>query len=143
MKNWITTSLAIFGILTLSQVVKAQDYNDIGRTKEQEFSILKFNGYKMEKIHSNDAGTEIYLAKRPDQKSQYNNVITIDKNTQTVVSVVWNFDQKNFGMIKSLLSDMNATDASGSQLENKKGLAQLTLDPDNHGLGMVVWKKKS
>ncbi len=143
MKNWITTLLTLIGILILNTESKAQDYNDIGRTKKEELSILKYNGFKVERIYSNIEGKEIYSAKRLNQNSQYENVITFDKKTGLVESVVWNFDAKNYEWIKSLLTDMKPTDSTNSQLENNKGYAQLTLDPINQGSSMIVWKKKS
>lgn len=141
MKTWISTIIIFFGIISLGTVCKAQDYIDLGRSKTEEFNILKFNGYKVSKIHSNDDNQEVYMAKRATQ-SQYDNIITIDKATQTVVGVIWNFDNKNMENIKSLLSDMNPTDSS-SRLENKKGIANITIDPFHDGYGMIVWKKKA
>ena len=131
-----------FGIVTLGTVCKAQDYNDLGRSKTEEFNILKFNGYKVSKIHSNDDNLETYVAKRATQ-SQYDNIITINKATGTVVGVIWNFDNKNMENIKSLLSDMNPSDKNASHLENKKGIAELTIDPFHDGFAMIVWKKKA
>ncbi len=146
MKNWITTLLAIFGILTIGQCF-AQDYNDIGRTKAEEFKILKFNGYKTEKIRSNDNQSELYIAKKVNSKlkstTDFNNFITINKKTGLVVSVVWSFQTGSFNYIKSLLSDMNPTDSTYSQLENNKGIAQVTIDPFHEGDSMIVWKKRS
>jgi len=142
MKTLITSFFLFIGIMSLSSLTKAQDYNDLGRSKTEEFAILKFNGYKVSKVHSNDENVETYVAKRATQ-SQYDNIITIDKATQTVIGVIWNFDSKNMEMIKSLLSDMNPTDTSSSRLENKKGIAMVTIDPFHDGYGMIVWKKKA
>jgi len=142
MKTLITSFFLFIGIMSLSSLTKAQDYNDLGRSKTEEFTILKFNGYKVSKVHSNEENVETYIAKRATQ-SQYDNIITIDKATQTVIGVIWNFDSKNMEMIKSLLSDMNPTDTSSSRLENKKGIAMVTIDPFHDGYGMIVWKKKA
>lgn len=141
MKTWISTIIIFFGIISLGTVCKAQDYNDLGRSKTEELNILKFNGYKVSKIHSNDDKQEVYIAKRTSQ-SQYDNIITIDKASQTVEGVVWNFNNKKMDNIKSLLSDMTPTDSS-SRLENKKGIANITIDPYHDGYGMIVWEKKA
>ena len=141
MKTWISSIIIFFGILTLGTVCKAQDYNDLGRSKTEELNILKFNGYKVSKVKSSDDNVETYVAKRATQ-SNYDNIITFDKATGLVVGVIWNFDNKNMENIKSLLSDMTPTD-SASRLENKKGVAMLTIDPFHEGFGMIVWKKKA
>ncbi len=143
MKLRITTLLTLTGILLLTNLCKGQDYNDIGRTKKQEFDILKFNGFTMQKVRSEDPNTEIYLAKRPKSDDRYENIITFNKKTGLVTSVIWNFDVKNTDWIKSLLTDMVPTDSTHSKLENKKGLAQLTVNPYKEGNAMVVWKKKT
>jgi hypothetical protein len=142
MKTWITTSLTLIGILSLNTLVKAQDYNDIGRTENQEIEILHFNGYKIQNIHSDNLN-KVIIAKKQDQKNGYVNIITIDKKSEKVVGVVWNFDPRNLIFIKSLLSDMSPTDSTYSQMENKKGIAQLTFDPEHKNSGTIVWKKKS
>ncbi len=143
MKNWIATLLTLFGILILSSTTQAQDYNDIGRSKSEEFEILKYNGYKLSKINSRESDLETYSAKKQDKNNPYDNIICIDKNTQKVVRVIWNFNDKNFQFIKSLLSDMQPTDSTYSELENGKGKAKFTTDKQKQGYGMVVWKKKS
>ncbi len=142
MKNWITTFLTLFGILAIHSS-KAQDYNDIGRTKEQEFKILKFNGYKTEKIPSNDAAVEMFMAMKQGKTNDYKNIISVNKKTHLVTGVIWNFNIVNFEQIKSFLNDMNPTDSTYSRLENSKGIAQVTIDPFHDGEAMVVWKKKS
>jgi diadenosine tetraphosphate (Ap4A) HIT family hydrolase len=38
---------------------------------------------------------------------------------------------------------MNPSDNNASHLENKKGIAELTIDPFHDGFAMVVWKKKA
>jgi len=141
MKSLILSFLFIF-FMGFGMICRAQDYNDLGRTKAEEFKILKYNGYKITKIHSNDMQEEMYLAKRTSQ-SQYDNIITIDKSTDKVIGVIWDFDTKNLELIKSLLSDMNPTDNTASRLENKKGMALMTPDPFHDGFEMVVWRKKS
>jgi|GEM_PF-1158762 len=141
-KNLISLALCIFFSFFAKELL-AQDYNDIGRTKTQEFFILKFNRYKIKKIPSTNPDIETYLATSLNPKfSKYDNIITIDKKTNKVLGVIWNFDYKNLQEIKSLLSDMSPTDSSYSQLENKKGKAELSTDPNKEGHGMVVWKKK-
>ncbi len=143
MKNYIQALSTFIVIMILGTVCKGQDYNDIGRTKDQEFSILKFNGYKVVKLHTNDEGFETFEAKKAGATAQFENIIKIDKKTGLVACVVWNFDHKNYNLIRSLLTDMNPTDSTHSQLENKFGKAQLTFDPDHDESGMIVWKKKS
>jgi hypothetical protein len=141
-KNLI--SLALLVVFTsFSNLLFGQDYNDIGRTKSQEFFILKFNRYKIRRINSANPETETYLAQNINPRyAKYDNIITIDKKTNRVLGVVWNFDYKNFQEIKSLLTDMNPTDSSYSELENKKGKAELSLDPYKQGYGLIIWKKK-
>ncbi len=142
MKNW-TSLFTLIGIFTFGNICSAQDYNDIGRTKKQEFEILKYNGFNVQKIRSEDVKNEIYIAKRLKSDARYENIISINKKSGLVTSVIWNFDAKNTEWIKSLLSDMIATDSSYSNLENKKGFALLTVNPYKEGNSMVVWKRKS
>jgi len=141
MKNLSPALFLTFLFLSLGSLCKAQDYNDLGRAKTEEFSILKFNGYKLTKIQSSDLNQEVYLAKKSNQ-GQFENIITIDKSSQTVVSVIWNFDSKNMDLIKGLLKDMNPTDTSSTRLENKSGIALMTINPEKEGYDMVIWKKK-
>ena len=142
MKTWIKTVLCLIGFLFLNKVSEAQDYKDIGRTKYEEFEILKFNGYKISKIESYEDGIDAYLARRPEANAQYDNIIQIDRSTQLVVRVIWNFNHKNFQFIKSLLSDMNPVDSTYSVLVKGNGKAQLTNDQRHPGYGFVVWNKK-
>jgi len=136
-------SLFFFGNLFFL-TASAQDYNDIGRTKKQEFSILKFNGYKLSRLPSSDKQVETYLAKRTNPHyANFDNIISFDLKTHLVVGVIWNFDHKNYTLIKSLLTDMNPTDSTYSELENKRGKAELLIDPKNQDHGLVIWKKKT
>lgn len=142
LKNLISLS-TLFILVFSSKNLKAQDYNDIGRTKIREFQILKFNRYKITKVPSQNPEIESYLAQSIKPKyANFDNIITIDRKTNKVIGVIWNFDYKNIKEIKSLLSDMNPVDSSYSQLENKKGKAEFSTDPGNQGHGRVVWTKK-
>ncbi len=143
MKNWFKIMLVGFSIIGSIGFCQAQDYNDIGRTKDQEFETLKFNGYKIASIASEEDGVDSYSAIKKDVKSNYINVINIDKVTGLVVGVTWRFNFKDFMFIKSLLVDMVPTDSSYSELENKVGKAKLTKDLMHRGYGKVIWNKKA
>ncbi len=135
--------LSLIILIGFSLSAKSQDYNDIGRTKEQEFESLKFNGYKVTKVESREDGVETYLAKRSKGLSNYDNYINISTKTGTVVGVIWNFSHKNFTEIKSLLSDMTPTDSSFSEYVNNKGVAKITKDQNKDGYGLVIWNKRT
>jgi hypothetical protein len=142
MKKITSSLILILNILFLGNLCKAQDYNDLGRTKTEEINILKYNGYKITRIQSVNDGQEVYLAKKANQ-NQFENVITIDKASETVVGLIWNFENKNRDLIKSMLTDMIPTDNSFTRLENKNGIALMTIDPEKEGHALVIWKKKA
>jgi hypothetical protein len=137
----ITLKLMLLTLFLGWEVCQAQDYSDLGRTRVEEFKILKFNGYKIIRIHSYDPNVHTFLAKRIHE-GPYDNIISIDKATDRVIGIIWNFDSKNLKWIRSLLSDMRLADNFSTLLENNKGYAVISSDPDHQDMGRIIWMKK-
>lgn len=135
MKKLSLNIIPLLSILLFSGKVNAQDYSDLGRTKLEEFRILKFNGYKITKINSYDQNEEMYLAQMENQ-IELNNIIMIDKSTDLVLGVIWNFNIKNLELTKSLLSEMKSSYPSENRKRNKKEIARLEPVPIPEPLSM-------